>query len=113
MEKIELLYSETKLMLAQIKEAPESDELVQTIEAFLEKRDGLIKEIKPPLSETEKQQLRQVTDMEPLLMAELKRLQQAVKHELLQAKQKRAMHHSYINPYANMTIDGTYYDKRK
>lgn len=96
MEKIELLYSETKHMLAQIKGAPESDELVQAIEDFLKKRDGLIREIKPPLSETEKRQL-----------------QQAVKQELLQAKQKRAMHHSYINPYANMTIDGTYYDKRK
>lgn len=36
MEKIELLYSETKHMLAQIKDAPESDELVQAIEAFLE-----------------------------------------------------------------------------
>ena len=84
MEKIELLYSETKHMLAQIKGAPESDELVQAIEDFLKKRDGLIREIKPPLSETEKRQLQQVTDMEPLIMAELKRLQQAVKQELLQ-----------------------------
>ena len=38
MEKIELLYSETKHMLAQIKGAPESDELVQAIEDFLKTR---------------------------------------------------------------------------
>ncbi|KAA6450810.1 flagellar protein FliT [Bacillus swezeyi] len=113
MSRTGLLYRETKNMLVRVKDAPESDELIQAIEDFFEKREGLIKEIKPPLSEEEKLELQQVVDMEPLIMTELKRLQQDVKKELVKAKQKRAMHHSYINPYQNMTIDGTYYDKRK
>ncbi|KKB75080.1 MULTISPECIES: flagellar protein FliT [Bacillus] len=113
MGKAELLYNETKNMLAKVKDAPESDELLQAIEDFLQKRDGLIKEIKPPLSHEEKLEMKKVLELEPLVAAELKRLQQDIKKELLQAKKKRTLHQTYRNPYNNITIDGTYYDKRK
>ncbi|MBS4161541.1 flagellar protein FliT, partial [Klebsiella pneumoniae] len=109
MNRTALLYSETKNMLAKVKDAPESDELLQSIEEFLQKREGLINEIKPPLSEEEKLKLEQVLELEPLVMTELKRLRQDVKNELLLAKKKRSLHQTYRNPYNNMTIDGTYY----
>ncbi len=38
----------------------------------------------------------------------------ATRSELIQQmKRKRVMHTTYLNPYNNITIDGTYYDKRK
>ncbi|WFA07566.1 flagellar protein FliT [Bacillus sp. HSf4] len=113
MSRTELIYSETKNMLAEIKDAPETDELLQTIEDFLAKREDLLKEIKLPLSTEEKHQMAQVMEWDPLIVDELKRLQQAVKQELIQVKKKRTLHNTYMNPYNNITIDGRYYDKRK
>ncbi|NPC94305.1 flagellar protein FliT [Bacillus sp. WMMC1349] len=113
MNRIKLLLSETENILSEIKDIPESDELLQRIEDYLEKREGLIDEIKPPLSHEEKLQLEQVVKMEPLIMTELKRLKEDIKKELIQVKKKRALHQTYLTPYQNVTIDGTYYDKRK
>ncbi|MDL2029470.1 flagellar protein FliT [Bacillus subtilis] len=113
MKNIDQLYSETESMLSRIQNKPESDELLKQVEDFVAKRSELIQEISLPLSEEERKQMKLVLTWDQLIVKEMERLKQSIAAELQQMKRKRVMHTTYLNPYNNITIDGTYYDKRK
>lgn len=76
-------------------------------------RSELIQEISLPLSEEERKQMKLILTWDQLIVKEMERLKQSIATELQQMKRKRVMHTTYLNPYNNITIDGTYYDKRK
>ncbi|MCY9374637.1 flagellar protein FliT [Bacillus sp. T17B1] len=113
MTNIDQLYTETESMLSHIQNTPESDELLRQIEDFVAKRSDLIQEISLPLSEEERKQIKLLLTRDQLIVKEMERLKQSIAAELQQVKKKRVMHTTYLNPYNNLTIDGTYYDKRK
>ncbi|MCY7783401.1 flagellar protein FliT [Bacillus sp. FSL H8-0515] len=113
MKNIDQLYTETESMLSHIQNTPESDELLKQIEDFVAKRSDLIQEISLPLSDEERKQIKLVLTWDQLIVKEMERLKQSIAAELQQVKRKRVMHTTYLNPYNNLTIDGTYYDKRK
>ncbi|AKE25338.1 MULTISPECIES: flagella biosynthesis regulatory protein FliT [Bacillus] len=113
MNNIDQLYTETKSMLSHIQNTPESDELLKQIEDFVATRSELIQEISLPLSEEERKQMKLILTWDQLIVKEMERLKQSIATELQQIKRKRVMHTTYLNPYNNITIDGTYYDKRK
>ncbi|MGG1246439.1 flagellar protein FliT [Bacillus spizizenii] len=113
MTNIDQLHTETESMLSHIQNTPESDELLRQIEDFVAKRSDLIQKISLPLSEEERKQIKLLLTRDQLIVKEMERLKQSIAAELQHVKKKRVMHTTYLNPYNNLTIDGTYYDKRK
>lgn len=70
-------------------------------------RSELIQEISLPLSEEERKQMKLILTWDQLIVKEMERLKQSIATELQQMKRKRVMHTTYLNPYNNITIDGT------
>ncbi|MGG3571563.1 flagellar protein FliT [Bacillus gobiensis] len=107
------LFKETKSFMEMLEGEKDRDLQIQAIEEFLDMREELIYDLKPPLSQNEQQQMQQLLEWNSDLLIQFTSLKKSIMKDIGQAKLKRATTNRYITPYAQSQIDGRYYDKRK
>ncbi len=89
------------------------DQVIQKIEDLLAKREELTKSMNPPFTPKEKEAGRKIIQLDQILVEQLKLIKQEIQHDIVKMKAQKEMTKKYMNSYANATIDGIFYDKKK
>lgn len=91
----------------------ERDQKILQVEALLDRREVLMKEIVPPFTPEEAELGKKIVTMnerlEQLITAEKVSIQKDIK----ELHVKKVSNTKYVNPYQNLSTDGMFYDKRK
>src|SRR5690625_48633 len=88
--------------------------IIQEITELIEKRDLMVKEVKPPYSDEELIIGKRVTKLNNTIQAKMDTLFNQVKQDIIQLKQNKSSNLSYINPYGQIkTTDGLYLDSKQ
>ncbi len=108
-------FHKATIELIQILQQPqtERDQKILQVEALLDRREALMKEIVPPFTPEEAELGKQIVTMnerlEQLITAEKVSIQKDIK----ELHVKKVSNTKYVNPYQNLSTDGMFYDKRK
>jgi flagellar protein FliT len=105
--------TEALLMATNSMNKKERDDKIKQIDELLIERERLIKQLKPPYSDAEKEKGRHLMELNQKLEMKLEQIQREIKQDLLQLKSTKSSTNKYTNPYQVDTIDGMFYDKRK
>ncbi|MEH7235794.1 flagellar protein FliT [Bacillus sp. JJ1562] len=89
------------------------EEEIERINTFLDSRETLIPEIKPPFTEKEKQLGAEIVRMNKIIDAKLAEFKLEIQMDLAQLKKSKASSKKYSNPYQSGPDDGMFFDKRK
>lgn len=111
------LYEVTKEFHAFLQQSfsqEERDEAIAGIEKFLEKRDRLIEQVKPPFSKEDQQLGKNIIPLNEEIDTMLEALQFEIKTDIRRLNLQKEKGQAYSNPYASAgTADGMFFDKRK
>jgi flagellar protein FliT len=91
----------------------ERDQVIQKIEDLLAKREELTKNMNPPFTVKEKEAGQKIVQLNQILVKQLEQIKQDIQHDIIKMKAQKETAKKYMNPYANATIDGIFYDKKK
>ncbi|MFC3886545.1 flagellar protein FliT [Bacillus songklensis] len=91
----------------------ERDSYIRRIEELLGQRQRLLPQVKSPFSEEETKLGQEIVQMNQVIDGHLKQRKEEVSVDIRKLKQKQQKTNKYINPYENLSFDGTFYDKRK
>ena len=89
------------------------DEYIERISALIDERETLISNLPASYTEHERQLGAQIVSLNKEIDALLKKQANHLKRELDQFNQKKRLSQQYANPYARVTIDGMFLDKKK
>lgn len=111
MSSLEHFYEVTLKLVEVLENHQDRDEKINLVEQMLAERDDLLKDIRRPVPEEVEiadkvLMLNQKLDL--LLLKEKTKIQK----DLKDLKQRKENSHKYQNPYASVSIDGMFYDKR-
>ncbi|MGG4169109.1 flagellar protein FliT [Rossellomorea vietnamensis] len=115
MSSVLLCYTITK----QLKEALEqvNDEnretTIEEVESLLEKRQGLLSDIKPPYTQDEQALGKQMIAWNGQIDRQLAQLRLQIKRDMNGLTKKKTSVQKYSNPYESLQYDGMFYDKKK
>jgi flagellar protein FliT len=113
MSQVERLYALTAGMIEKLERGNDRDEKINWIEAALEERDQLMKEVQPPYSEGEKALGKKLLDLNNRLSQLLHKEKALIQKDIKGLSVKKESNNKYMNPYQSMATDGMFYDKRK
>lgn len=104
--------------LAQLLEQPVTvknrDQMLNEINQFLDQRENLLKDIKPPYSETDAKTAQSIMEKDKEIQLKLDHLFLELKSELRDVKRQKSSSEKYLDPYRHVASnDGTYWDKKK
>jgi flagellar protein FliT len=89
------------------------DEIIETIQELLDKRDLLIEKLQPPYNEEEQELGMQIVSLNEAIAEKLQQLKQQIQQDLKMIKQKKTANQNYMNPYQPLSLDGMFYDKKR
>jgi flagellar protein FliT len=105
-------FYETTVKLVQILEShSDRDEKITLVDQLLAERDVLLKDIKTPKSD-EAELAEKVVKLNQKLDQLLVRERTLIQKDLKDLKHRKEKSDQYQNPYASVSIDGMFYDKR-
>ncbi|WP_336990205.1 flagellar protein FliT [Bacillus infantis] len=113
MSTVERLYVLTAGLIEKLEQGDERDEKIGWIEAALEEREQLMKEVQPPYSEGEKALGKKLLDLNIRLSQLLQKEKALIQKDIKSLSIKKESNNKYVNPYQSMATDGMFYDKRK
>ncbi|MBM7585881.1 flagellar protein FliT [Bacillus pakistanensis] len=89
------------------------DQVIEKVEALLERRGSLLKSIQAPFPEEEKAQGVQIVRWNTKIDQKLVLLRTDIKRDMNGLNKKKTSVKKYTNPYDSLQFDGMFYDKRK
>ncbi|GAE95178.1 hypothetical protein JCM21714_4392 [Gracilibacillus boraciitolerans JCM 21714] len=90
------------------------EKVIDQINKTIEERETLIKEIKPPFSDEEKEFGKRAISMDQQLNRKLQTVYQLLKKDMRNAKKQPRSNNSYLNPYKSVaSYDGRFLDSKK
>lgn len=101
------------LVLTEQNKESERDEVIEKIEALLEKREELQTKISEPFTEEEKVFGTQLAQQEQQVLQQLASYTKQIRADIAQSQSKKTHMTNYINPYSRVARDGTFYDTKK
>lgn len=101
------------IKLARITDENHREEVIQTINHHLERREQLLSEIKAPFTDEEQSEKKRFVQLEREMTEVLEQFYQKLKEELFTMKAKKGTVKNYVNPYDKVARDGTYYDTKQ
>ncbi|MEH7883426.1 flagellar protein FliT [Bacillus sp. JJ1609] len=111
MSALEHFYEVTLKLVEVLENHQDRDEKINLVDQLLAERDDLLKDIRRPVSEEAN-----LADKVLMLNQKLKMLllqeKTQIQKDLKDLKQRKENSHKYQNPYASVSIDGMFYDKR-
>ncbi len=99
--------------LARITDESRREEVLQTIDAQLEKREQLLPHLIPLFTDIEAAEKERLIQLESDMNEALKKFREVLKEELFTMKAKKGTVKNYVNPYDKVARDGTYYDTKQ
>lgn len=111
MSPLENFYKVTLKLVEVLEKNSDRDEKINLVDHLLAERDILLKEIhrpEPEESELAEKVVKLNQKLDMLLLTEKTHIQK----DLKDLKQRKENSHKYQNPYASVSIDGMFYDKR-
>ncbi|MGG4491596.1 flagellar protein FliT [Metabacillus idriensis] len=116
MSAVNKLHQLTKQLLSEVHGAGDKDmrdSHIVNIQEWIEQRDSLIHQLKPPYNREEKQLGKEINEWNAIIHDKLNLLKQEIKNDITRLRVQKTSNQKYINPYQNASVDGMYYDKRK
>ncbi|USK33592.1 flagellar protein FliT [Bacillus sp. F19] len=116
MSEVNKLHQLTKQLLSEVNGEPDKDmrdSHIVNIQEWIEQRDSLINQLKPPYNHEEKQLGKEITEWNAIIHDKLNLLKQEIINDITYLKVQKASNQKYANPYQCTSVDGMYYDKRK
>ena len=116
MDVVEQLLIKTKSLHSHLKKGmPETDRdnYIEKTYQLIEERQSLISKLSGSYTKQEQKTGAQIVSLNKEIDTMLKKQANCLKRELEQFKQKKQLSHQYANPYANITVDGMFFDKKK
>ncbi|RFU67430.1 flagellar protein FliT [Bacillus sp. V59.32b] len=116
MNRLQAYYEATDrliVLVESLQNVDDREEGIVNIEALLDDRQILLKDLAQPYSEAEVELGRKLILMEKSLNENLLRIKQKIGLDLKEVKQKKENNQKYVNPYPSLADDGMFYDKRK
>ena len=104
--------SQTLLKLTQQTGEASRDETIANIEKCLDVRDQLQSQITSPFTPEEEALGKKLIAIEESLQKSLVLFNNEIKKNIHDAKSKKSNMKNYVNPYSNLTKDGTFYDTK-
>lgn len=89
------------------------DAIIEKVNGLLDERDQLQKEILAPFTPEEKVLGQQLVLIEKQVVTALDAYMKLIKTDIDATKSKKVNVKSYMNPYAKVDRDGTFYDKKQ
>lgn len=94
--------------------AKKRDDIIIEVNQFLDQRDPLLKKIKPPFKEEEKELAALIMEKDKEIQLKLDHLFLALKGEIRDVQKHQSSTEKYLDPYRHVaTNDGSYWDKKK
>lgn|SRR5690625_2362471 len=112
---VQQLWDVTKKLNDHLNEGIQEDRdaYIDVIANLLEERQGLLDRLPKSYSEEEKRLGKEIVTFTRNIDAKLEEQFQFLKDELEQFQLNKRRREQYANPYANVSIDGMYFDKKK
>jgi flagellar protein FliT len=110
------IYTVTKELCQLCQSAPENearDSYIDRVEGLLTQRQSMLLQVQPPFSAEEQQLGKEIVKMNKIIDEQLEKRKEEVSKDIRHLKQKEQQANKYVNPYENLSFDGTFYDKRK
>lgn len=104
-------YEVTLKLVEVLEDDQDRDEKINLVDQLLVERDELLKNIKRPGPE-EAELADKVLKLNQKLDTRLLKEKTQIQKDLKDLKQRKENSHKYQNPYASVSIDGMFYDKR-
>ncbi|MGG3738378.1 flagellar protein FliT [Aeribacillus pallidus] len=101
------------LHVLQTMEGKDRDEVIQSIQKLLNKRQALLPSIQPPFSEEEIELGQELVRINQQIEPLLKQLQMDIQKDRNSFEKRKQSVKKYRNPYESLQFDGMFYDKRK
>ncbi|OXT16887.1 flagellar protein FliT [Bacillus sp. OG2] len=112
MSAVERLYALTAGLIDRLEQGSDRDERIVWIEAALEEREQLMKEMQPPYSEDEKILGKKLLSLNIRLSQLLQKEKSLIQKDINGLSIKKESNNKYMNPYQSLATDGMFYDKR-
>lgn len=114
MDEVKEIYTVTLALIKLLESSSAQDrtEKIMKMEELLNQREELIKFIKPPYTEQEKEIGTKLIKLEPILTGLLEDEKLSIQKDLKDLTIKRDTTNKYVNPYDSFSPDGVFYDKR-
>ncbi|MFS0595436.1 flagellar protein FliT [Peribacillus sp. S4] len=90
----------------------ERDVKIERVTKLIDRRDGLLSQIKPPFTGEEQQMGRAVLLLNQRVNHLLKLQKQEIQRDIQEMNKKKKSSNKYTNPYESLSVDGVFYDKR-
>ncbi|SIR31413.1 flagellar protein FliT [Peribacillus simplex] len=90
----------------------ERDDKIERVTKLIDRRDGLLSQIKPPFTGEEQQLGHAVMSLNQQVDHLLKLQKQEIQRDILEINKKKRSSSKYTNPYESLSVDGMFYDKR-
>ncbi|MBM7704481.1 hypothetical protein [Metabacillus iocasae] len=116
MSMLHQLYEVTKALHTHVATSPseeQRDAYIQRVDELLDARQALLSHVTKPASLEEKALAQEMITMNQAIDRALVGIKEQVAVDIRKLKIKKTKTDRYANPYANVSFDGTFYDKRK
>jgi flagellar protein FliT len=91
----------------------ERDVVIEEVEKLLMKRQGLLDHLDGPFSDDEKLRGQEIVQMNKVIDEKMVSLKSIIQADLNKLQKQKSSNEKYTNPYKNVTLDGTFFDKKK
>ncbi|WP_416147227.1 flagellar protein [Salipaludibacillus sp. HK11] len=89
------------------------EEYIETIEAYLSKRQTLMSDLTRPAGEQETTLANELIEMNQVVNQRMKAVQGLIRVDINQLKKRKTTGKKYENPYDGPTADGVFFDSKK
>lgn len=89
------------------------DEMIASVEAFLDERDKLQQQIAAPFTTEEEVLGKELVALEVDIQKKLAHLTKEIRIDISETQSKSDNMKNYVNPYSSLGQDGMYYDTKQ
>ncbi len=89
------------------------DEMIASVEIFLDERDKLQQQITAPFTPEEELLGKKLVASEADIQKKLSQLTKEIRVDISESQSKSDNMKNYVNPYSSLGQDGTYYDTKQ
>lgn len=112
-QQLKHLMEETLEKLENLAVEKNRESFIETFEHFLDEREKLLKDIKPPFTDEEKRMGEELVVLDKKIQAQIEQFFQTLKRSMRNLKKQKHSNKKYANPYQDVSaMDGMFFDKR-
>lgn len=105
--------TESLILILDISDEEKRDAAIEQMEKLLGNREALKPAIQPPFNEDELIFGQELLPLEKVLEKKLTFFMKTIRYDIAEQQKKKVSVNAYMDPYAKVFRDGTFYDKKK